>query len=87
VLLVAAFGAFLAFLDSTIVNIAFPAIQSYFLSDISSLSWVLSAYNITGEPEYGYLVGSETPTDPTLLEPLPPKPQTDARTRQRRHAV
>jgi hypothetical protein len=26
VLLVAAFGAFLAFLDSTIVNIAFPAI-------------------------------------------------------------
>jgi NTE family protein len=30
VLLVAAFGAFLAFLDSTIVNIAFPAIQRYF---------------------------------------------------------
>ena len=39
VLLVAAFGAFLAFLDSTIVNIAFPAIQRYFHSaDISSLS-------------------------------------------------
>ncbi len=47
VLLVAAFGAFLAFLDSTIVNIAFPAIQRYFhQSDISSLSWVLNAYNI-----------------------------------------
>ncbi|OBH65695.1 hypothetical protein A5685_19155 [Mycobacterium colombiense] len=47
VLLVAAFGAFLAFLDSTIVNIAFPAIQRYFhSSDISSLSWVLNAYNI-----------------------------------------
>ena len=47
VLLVAAFGAFLAFLDSTIVNIAFPAIQRYFHhSDISSLSWVLNAYNI-----------------------------------------
>jgi hypothetical protein len=26
----------------------------------------------TGEPESGYLVGIETPTDPTLLEPLPP---------------
>src|SRR5260370_5706785 len=47
VLLVAAFGAFLAFLDSTIVNIAFPAIQRYFHnSDIGSLSWVLNAYNI-----------------------------------------
>jgi NTE family protein len=48
VLLVAAFGAFLAFLDSTIVNIAFPAIQRYFHhSDISSLSWVLNGYNIS----------------------------------------
>jgi EmrB/QacA subfamily drug resistance transporter len=47
VLLVAAFGAFLAFLDSTVVNIAFPAIQRYFhTSDIGSLSWVLNAYNI-----------------------------------------
>jgi len=47
VLLVAAFGAFLAFLDSTIVNIAFPAIQRYFHhSDIGSLSWVLNGYNI-----------------------------------------
>jgi hypothetical protein len=27
----------------------------------------------TGEPESGYLVGIETRTDPTLLEPLPPK--------------
>ena len=25
----------------------------------------------TGEPESGYLVGIETPSDPTLLEPLP----------------
>jgi Major Facilitator Superfamily len=47
VLLVAAFGASLAFLESTIVNIAFPAIQRYFhSSDISSLSWVLNGYNI-----------------------------------------
>ncbi|ORB63046.1 hypothetical protein BST45_18215 [Mycobacterium shinjukuense] len=47
VLLVAAFGAFLAFLDSTIVNIAFPAIQRHFQhSDIGGLSWVLNGYNI-----------------------------------------
>ena len=45
-LLVAAFGAFLAFLDSTIVNVAFPDIQRYFHSGISNLSWVLNAYNI-----------------------------------------
>ncbi|MGO9033173.1 hypothetical protein [Mycobacterium sp.] len=30
----------------------------------------------TGAPKSGYLVGIETPTDPTLLEPLPPKPRT-----------
>ena len=31
----------------------------------------------TGEPESGYLVGIETPTDrPTPLKPLPPKPRT-----------
>ena len=30
----------------------------------------------TGEPESGYLVGIDTSTDPTLLEPLPPKPRT-----------
>jgi MFS family permease len=47
VLLVASFGAFLAFLDSTIVNVAFPDIQRSFPdSALSSLSWVLNAYNI-----------------------------------------
>ncbi len=47
VLLVAAFGAFLAFLDSTIVNVAFPNIQQSFPTyPIGSLSWVLNAYNI-----------------------------------------
>ena len=47
VLLVAAFGAFLAFLDSTIVNIAFPNIQQSFPTyAIGSLSWILNAYNI-----------------------------------------
>jgi NTE family protein len=46
VLLVAAFGAFLVFLDSTIVNIAFPAMQRYFHEGIGGVSWVLNAYNI-----------------------------------------
>jgi EmrB/QacA subfamily drug resistance transporter len=47
VLVVASFGAFLAFLDSTIVNVAFPSIQSSFAgTPLSSLSWVLNAYNI-----------------------------------------
>ncbi len=47
VLLVASFGAFLAFLDATIVNVAFPSIQRSFPeSSISSLSWILNAYSI-----------------------------------------
>ncbi len=47
VLLVASFGAFLAFLDATIVNVAFPNIRSSFPdSTISTLSWILNAYSI-----------------------------------------
>jgi NTE family protein len=47
VLLVGSFGAFLAFLDATVVNVAFPDIRSSFPdSTISGLSWVLNAYNI-----------------------------------------
>ncbi len=47
VLLVASFGAFLAFLDATIVNVAFPNIREAFPdSTISSLSWILNAYSI-----------------------------------------
>jgi NTE family protein len=47
VLLVASFGAFLAFLDSTIVNVAFPNIEHSFPTvSFSHLSWVLNAYNI-----------------------------------------
>ena len=46
-LLVAAFGAFLAFLDATIVNVALPSIQTSFPgTTIGGLSWVLNAYNI-----------------------------------------
>ncbi len=47
VLLVGSFGAFLAFLDATVVNVAFPDIRASFPgTSISELSWVLNAYNI-----------------------------------------
>lgn len=46
VLVVASFGALLAFLDATIVNVVFPDIRNSFPSSIGSLSWVLNAYNI-----------------------------------------
>ncbi len=47
VLLVCGLAAFMAFLDTTIVNIAFPALQHAFPSDSrSDISWVLNAYNI-----------------------------------------
>ena len=44
---VASLGVFIAFVDATIVNIAFPDIRASFpASSISDLSWVLNAYNI-----------------------------------------
>ena len=47
VLAVASLGVFMAFVDATIVNIAFPDIaESFPETDISSLSWILNAYNI-----------------------------------------
>ncbi len=47
VLIVACLAAFMAFLDTTIVNIAFPALQRAFpTTSSSSISWVLNAYNI-----------------------------------------
>ena len=47
ILLVACFGAFLAYLDATIVNVAFPSIRESFPgTSIARLSWVLNAYNI-----------------------------------------
>ena len=43
----ASFGALLAFLDVTIVNVAFPSIQKTFAdASYSQLSWVLNSYNI-----------------------------------------
>jgi len=47
ILLIASLAAFMAFLDATIVNIAFPALQRAFPGEpSSSISWVLNAYNI-----------------------------------------
>ncbi len=47
VLAVSSVGVFMAFVDATIVNIAFPDIaESFPETDISSLSWILNAYNI-----------------------------------------
>ena len=44
---VASLGVFMAFVDATIVNIAFPDIaRSFPETELSSLSWVLNAYNI-----------------------------------------
>src|SRR5215472_17233201 len=47
VLAIASLGAVVAFIDATIVNIAFPNIaRSFPGTSISTLSWVLNAYNI-----------------------------------------
>ena len=47
VLWVACAGAALAFLDATIVNIAFPDIRESFpAASLGGISWVLNAYNI-----------------------------------------
>ena len=48
VLAVSSLAAFLAFLDVTIVNIAFPAIAAEFPeSSAADLSWIFTAYNVT----------------------------------------
>lgn len=48
VLAVVSLAAFLAFLDVTIVNIAFPAITAAFpATSAADLSWIFTAYNVT----------------------------------------
>src|SRR3974390_3869707 len=47
VLAIPSLGSAVAFIDATIVNIAFPDIaRSFPGTSLSSLSWVLNAYNI-----------------------------------------
>jgi EmrB/QacA subfamily drug resistance transporter len=48
VLALAAGAAFMAFMDATVVNIAFPALHASFrAASLSGLSWVINAYGIT----------------------------------------
>jgi EmrB/QacA subfamily drug resistance transporter len=48
VLAVASIGVFVAFVDATVVNIAFPSLERSFPSaGASGVSWVLNAYNVT----------------------------------------
>ena len=46
VLLVTSMAAFVAFLDVTIVNIAFPSIEASLGGSVGTLSWVLNGYSI-----------------------------------------
>src|SRR5437762_1385623 len=47
VLLIAGLGVFMAFVDNTIVSIAFPNMLASFPgSRLSSLSWVFNIYNV-----------------------------------------
>jgi EmrB/QacA subfamily drug resistance transporter len=46
VLISVVFGFFMALLDATIVNIAIPSIQTSLKADLTSVSWVLNAYNL-----------------------------------------
>ena len=39
-------GFFMAILDTTIVNIAIPSMQTSLKADLTSISWVLNAYNL-----------------------------------------
>src|SRR5204862_2329975 len=40
-------GVFMSILDSTIVNIAIPRLQTAFGADLHSVQWVLTAYILT----------------------------------------
>src|SRR5215218_3182412 len=47
VLLVSSLGVFMAFIDATIVNVAFPDIRKSFpTATLGSLSWILNSYNV-----------------------------------------
>ena len=47
VVLIASLGMFMAFVDHTVVSVAFPnLLQSFPDAGLGSLSWVISAYNI-----------------------------------------
>lgn len=39
-------GAFLAYIDATIVNVSVPELQRAFDADVTTVAWVINAYNI-----------------------------------------
>ncbi|NLD93181.1 MAG: MFS transporter, partial [Fibrobacter sp.] len=39
-------GFFMVMLDSTIVNVSLPVMIRYFKTDMSTISWVVNAYNL-----------------------------------------
>src|SRR3954453_8413991 len=56
VLVIASLGVFMEFVDSTIVNIAFPSIRADFSGvTLTTLSWIFDAYSIVFA---AFLVGS-----------------------------
>jgi EmrB/QacA subfamily drug resistance transporter len=46
VLLICAFGLFMTYVDSSILNVALPTIQRQFRAGISDLQWVLDSYQL-----------------------------------------
>src|SRR5581483_4017350 len=46
VLIVMIFGLFMSILDSTIVNIAIPRLQTAFGADLNTVQWVLTGYTL-----------------------------------------
>src|SRR3981081_1903831 len=46
VLLATVLGSSMAFIDSTVVNVALPAIQSNFRATVTDLQWVVESYGL-----------------------------------------
>src|SRR6266567_3981582 len=53
-------GVFMSILDTTIVNIAIPRLQTAFGTDLHSVQWVLTVYTLT--------LGVATPASTFLLD-------------------
>jgi EmrB/QacA subfamily drug resistance transporter len=56
------FGTFMSILDTTVVNIAIPRLQTAFGADIHSVQWVITAYLL--------VLGAMTPTMPYVANAL-----------------
>ena len=47
ILAVTILGSSMAFIDSTVVNVALPALQSSFKASVVDVQWVVEAYGLT----------------------------------------